>query len=74
MEPIIESKVTTIDLTHDIPRVEQKITRILSAKPVIGFTCRYCETEFETNNWYKTKGNNYGASCPCCSYSAWTRR
>ena len=74
MEPIVGSKITTIDLTCDTPRVKQKITRILSAKPVVRFTCRHCESVFETNDWYKTGGNNYGALCPCCFYAAWARR
>lgn len=74
MEAIVESNITTIDFSKDTPHVERKITRIISTKPIKRFTCRHCESVFATTEWYKTKGNNYGATCPCCSYSAWARR
>lgn len=74
MEPIIESSSTKINFYNDIPSFEQKIMKIYSGKPTIYFTCQHCKAMFETNTWYKTKGNNYGVTCPCCHYSAWKHR
>lgn len=73
MEPIIESVKTSIDFNNDMPRVSHKVMRIISTKPVIRFCCSHCKSIFETNEWYRTKGRNYGASCPCCPYAAWSR-
>ena len=74
MTPIIESTATTIGFTNDTPYFNQKITKIYSGKPTIMFTCQHCKSVFETNTWYRTKGRNYGVSCPCCHYAAWKSR
>lgn len=74
MMPIVESVNTTIDLNSEMPFIRHNVTRVISTKPIVRFTCAHCKSVFETTNWTKTKGNNYSASCPCCPYRAWARR
>lgn len=46
------------------------ITRLPITK---NFTCSHCGAKFFTTNWRKTK-KGYSADCPCCLYSAWSKR
>ena len=46
------------------------ITRLPITK---NFTCTHCGAKFYTTKWFKTK-KGYSADCPCCGYSAWSKR
>ena len=41
---------------------------ILSGKPSHSFTCRRCETWFQSKRWHKIK-SGYSANCPTCGYA-----
>lgn len=64
-------KTSTVNTIR--PRYNPNTTTIISNKPAIRFTCKYCKTTFETTEWLLTKGRHHSAKCPCCPYTAWAK-
>ena len=52
---------------------EESSTIIISDRKKIRFICQHWGAELITTNWFRTKGRQYSASCPCCPYSAWAK-
>lgn len=47
-------------------------TKIISGPRRLRFRCRRCGTVFETRNYYRTK-TMYGARCPSCPYTGYSK-